>query len=416
MLWTGLWCLMARFGPLGDYPAFSTSIVTWPTFAQIVSVGGRSLIDFLMALFGTCTYELMVGIYQHHTTVCNTTRPLLSNVDNEEEEEAGQTANATALRAVEIKHWLLPIMIYCFILSCVLTYGGISINIRKGSFFQVNYPQYVPKTVPVGCVVGPGTDYPKLQLQQDIWFKKSASLAESGAKLIVWSELTTSVTDTEEEVKLIQKAKEFAKQHQVYLGITYAKEQPVGQNKLVLITKEGIIGIDYNKAHPVPGVESQPAGLEVLQYVDTQEFGRIGGGICFDYNFPHFISQASTHHVDVMIQPSWTWGPIGTYHQQGNILRAVENGFTLFRCVSQGVSGIFEPTLDGIFTQKVASLNVQKYLFYLPVQTRVPTMYGLFGDTFGYLCLIMSVSTLVYVLTLKRKKNKIIAGIVFESD
>lgn len=88
-------------------------------------------------------------------------------------------------------------------------------------------------------------------------------------------------------------------------------------------------------------------------------------------------------------------GPIGTYHQQGNILRSVENGFTLFRCVSQGVSGIFEPTLNSVFNQKVGSNNVEKYIFYLPIQKRLVTLYGYIGDSFGYVCLIASVALLL---------------------
>lgn len=60
--------------------------------------------------------------------------------------------------------------------------------------------------------------------------------------------------------------------------------------------------------------ELQPAGPKVLQYVDTEEFGRIGAGICFDYNFPDFIKQASTYKVDVMLQPSWTWGKTKNYY------------------------------------------------------------------------------------------------------
>lgn len=134
----------------------------------------------------------------------------------------------------------------------------------------------------------------------------------------------------------------------------------------------------------------QPAGPNVLQYIDTPEFGRIGGAICFDFNFADLIGQASQHGVDVMLQPSWTWGPIGTYHAQGNILRPVENGFTLFRCVSQGVSGIFEPTLNSVFQQKVASKNVESYVFYLPLVKRIQTVYALMGDTFSYACLLVS--------------------------
>jgi apolipoprotein N-acyltransferase len=89
------------------------------------------------------------------------------------------------------------------------------------------------------------------------------------------------------------------------------------------------------------------------------------------------------------------------------VLRAVENGFTLFRCVSQGVSGVFEPTLNGIFNQKVASLNVEQYLFYLPLQKRVATLYGYIGDSFSYLCLIGSMALLALVYRDNKKQSQI---------
>jgi apolipoprotein N-acyltransferase len=100
-------------------------------------------------------------------------------------------------------------------------------------------------------------------------------------------------------------------------------------------------------------------------------------------------------------------GPIGTYHEQGNILRAVENGFTLFRCVSQGVSGIFEPTLNSVLTQKVASNIVEKYLFYLPIQKRVATLYGYIGDSVSYLCLLTSAALLYFTYRKSRRHSQL---------
>jgi len=44
--------------------------------------------------------------------------------------------------------------------------------------------------------------------------------------------------------------------------------------------------------------------------------------------------------VDLLLQPSWTWGAILTRHMEGNAVRAVENGFSLLRCSSQGESGV----------------------------------------------------------------------------
>lgn len=389
-VWTGLWFISGRFGPLGDYPAFSTALIQWADFSQIASFGGRALLDFLIALTGTVIFEL--PSYPLHVLTADNSTTLLANSTVEESEELQHDNHATIpLRKRQCIQLLLhPVTIYSFIMALVFTIGGVAVNIRHGSFYQVTYPEYIPKTTPVGCVVGPTEVYLDLRKNHDVWFNKTVELAEAGARIVLWSELTAVVVDEEDEKVFIERTKELALKHKIYIGATYALLEPVAKNKLVVVTKEGNIGIDYNKAHPVPGVETQPAGPNVLQFLDTEEFGRIGGGICFDYNFADFIGQASTHKVDLMLQPSWTWGPIGTHHQQGNILRAVENGFTLFRCVSQGVSGIYEPTLNGLFNQKVASNNVEQYIFNLPLQKRVSTLYGYIGESFAYISIIAS--------------------------
>lgn len=77
---------------------------------------------------------------------------------------------------------------------------------------------------------------------------------QAGAKLILWSELTTILNDTKAEATFIKQAQDFAISRQVYLGVTYGIGTPTSTNKLVFILKNGTIGIDYVKSHPVPGV------------------------------------------------------------------------------------------------------------------------------------------------------------------
>lgn len=93
-----------------------------------------------------------------------------------------------------------------------------------------------------------------------------------------------------------------------------------------------------------------------------------------------------------------TTGPIGTYHSQGNSLRAVENGFTMLRCGSQGLSGVFEPVSNGLFTQHVPSVNDNDYIFNLPLRKRRWTLYGFLGDVFGYVCLVLGIGAAGYRL------------------
>lgn len=102
-----------------------------------------------------------------------------------------------------------------------------------------------------------------------------------------------------------------------------------------------------------------------------------------------------------------TIGPIGTYHEQSNILRGVENGFTLVRCVSQGISGVFEPTLNSVYNQKVATMNNDKYLFTLPIQKRVATLYGYIGNVLVYICLALGTFIFSFIANTVRKNRKL---------
>lgn len=254
-LYTSLWFLIGRFGPLGDYPSFTTSTVQWTDFAQLASLGGRALLDFLLALSGTVTLEIFTFPFQLLAPGQPTDLLHPIRVSEENEEEVEEFSHSLSSKRKLLLH---PVTLYTIVMTVLITYGGMVTNIRAGSFYQETYPQYIPKTERVGCVVGPGES--SLQFSHDTWFNRSSALVASGAKLILWSELTAIVTEEEE---FLNRTKNFAKEHGVYLGVTYGLGQPVRANKLVVVTKEGEIGINYNKAHPVPGMVSniQPFSL-----------------------------------------------------------------------------------------------------------------------------------------------------------
>ena len=72
--------------------------------------------------------------------------------------------------------------------------------------------------------------------------------------MVAWTEETAATQSYEDEERLITKSQALAKEKQIYLAITYNQIIPpdVSENKLVLITPEGEIGINYKKAYPVP--------------------------------------------------------------------------------------------------------------------------------------------------------------------
>jgi hypothetical protein len=86
------------------------------------------------------------------------------------------------------------------------------------------------------------------------------------------------VNTTEDEKVFLERAIEFALTRKVYLGVTYATVDPVAQNKLVFITKQGKIGINYNKANPVPGVVSSIMKLHIFKLIPS-----LGDSTCWSF-------------------------------------------------------------------------------------------------------------------------------------
>lgn len=70
-----------------------------------------------------------------------------------------------------------------------------------------------------------------------------------------------------------------------------------------------------------------------------------------------------------------------------NSIRSIENGFTIFRCNSDGVSGIWNQY--GQPLHSIPTVNTNTTTFQVPinvVKNRVKTVYSVFGETFGWIC------------------------------
>jgi apolipoprotein N-acyltransferase len=157
------------------------------------------------------------------------------------------------------------------------------------------------------------------------------------------------------------------------------------------------------------------AGPDKIPTYDS-EYGKLAGSICFDMDFPTYIRQAgvqetgwyftaATRYIrdnawcaDIMLQPSWTWNAINSRHFTGDAVRTIENGFTLFRCSSNGESGIVSPL--GEIKARTYTGNNPNYpaLFQLPLQHRQATMYTAVGFIFEWICLVASIFYYLMVL------------------
>ncbi|GJP68627.1 hypothetical protein CLOP_g25302 [Closterium sp. NIES-67] len=220
--------------------------------------------------------------------------------------------------------------------------------------------------------------------------------ATAGDTLVLWSEASVILWHDHEEQKLLADLAAIATAASAnrtasaapsagaagpsslgpYLGASYMKRISPGRftNSFALIAPAGGAPIlRYNKSHPVPSVEDNVLpGRGTLPVVDTP-LGRISVAICFDLQFPALISQAGSQGVDILLQPSWTWGAIGHMTFETDAVRAAENGLTLLRCSSIGVSGVVTPYYRTLAARE--GLATGLLTMHLPLLPRAPALY-----------------------------------------
>ncbi|KAG2501955.1 hypothetical protein HYH03_000453 [Edaphochlamys debaryana] len=225
-----------------------------------------------------------------------------------------------------------------------------------------------------------------------VWlWQKTAERVQAGDHFVLWAEEAVDLDGDEQEAALLEQGAQLLRVHGsaagpggAYLGLCYQKwggaGAPAGRstNHFVLLGgPNGSLVWDYRKAYPVPVVEAQVVpGPPVLPTADSP-YGRLGGAICFDLDRPSYIRQAGAARVDLLLQPSWTWGAVPQRHFAANSLRAVENGFTLLRCSSSGVSGAVSPR--GVASQRLLTASRDALHFSLRLEPRASTAYLLFG-------------------------------------
>ncbi len=137
------------------------------------------------------------------------------------------------------------------------------------------------------------------------------------------------------------------------------------------------------------GVEDYVQPGSVTPPVVATSLGPVGVGICFDFDFPETI-RLNSRGASLMLQPGWDWSTIGILHVRMGAMRAVENGFTLRRCSSGGVSGVCPPygssafeTVFGTVEERNSSRSTAAYTSYVPLLPRVATLSSYIGPALG---------------------------------
>ncbi|KAI9141218.1 carbon-nitrogen hydrolase [Paraphysoderma sedebokerense] len=264
---------------------------------------------------------------------------------------------------------------------------------QSNHFFNPFWTPPIQDYAPVGtsinasCILG---HYKFNQSDASEYLTQTRIVAGWGSNLILWSEAAVVLPDESRKQILFARILKITKTHNTTVGISYympiqAPSQMVQGNFFALIGPTGLL-YEYQKVHPVFGVETGTApGEGSMPVVEVPGVGRVGIGVCLDLDFEGWAKTAGREKAQIVLNPAWNWGATGALHTLHARHRAVEQGFTLFRCASYSLSGIYNPDFtiaherptpvgEGWeYAIKLVSLKVGE-------RARVGTLYAMWGD------------------------------------
>jgi apolipoprotein N-acyltransferase len=220
---------------------------------------------------------------------------------------------------------------------------------------------------------------------------RSERAAAGGARIIAWPETVPLLA--EDEPALLDRARGLARRHGLYLLMTpwivrRTDRFPFVENLAVLLDPAGKELWRYAKSYPVPGIEDSRfgRGKDVVPLARSPH-GRLASVICFDADFPWLARQAGQGGADLLLVPADDWPAIEATHPQMAVFRAIENGASLLRPTSSGLTVAAD--YQGRSLGAVSTYRADRPLLVTALPTRgTRTFYARAGDWFAWLCLL----------------------------
>lgn len=206
----------------------------------------------------------------------------------------------------------------------------------------------------------------------------------------------------EDEAALIERGRQLARQEGVYLNmgiVVWMTHPPYVEDEAILVDPSGQVLWRYDKAHPVPfGLEPFPPGNGIVPVAQTP-YGRLATVICFDADFQGLMRVGT----DLMLVPSNDELGMDPMHAQMATLRAIENGYSLVRPTSNGLSLAVDYEGRVVGAADFFTSDQQVIVATLPVHG-VQTIYSAVGDLFAWLS-IAGLLALIGVVIVQGKRK-----------
>jgi apolipoprotein N-acyltransferase len=404
-------------GPNGTFGHIAYNLVDIKPLMQLTSITGIWGISFIIYLFATVINHLLEN-YQNHKTVkaysiafgiLILTVLIFGITRLELGRNHVKDADKIKLAAVtsENKVWSETI-------HKIVT--GKSLNLPKKidqtspqlTEFQKSFQEFIrdhenPIFDPV---------YAALEDYYDEIFENCLAVVGDGAKAILLSE-GEMICFSDGENKIIERAREFARQNNIYfffaMGTIYPEKmknsEPFIGNKIITIHPDGNIIDTYYKNVPVENVDPSIPGDGIINAIETP-FGNFSPVICYDADFPKMMRQTGQNNTDIIMVATGDWYSISPYHSKIGIVRSIENGVSMFKTVSYGLSVAADAYGNIISEDDFFEDEHHIMVSEIPVY-RTSTLYSSAGDFLIHISYFYILSIMIYlVLARFRKKHK----------
>ena len=244
----------------------------------------------------------------------------------------------------------------------------------------------------------------------DSLFRLSQRAVDDGAQIVSWSE-GNGIGWSTEEAALVQRGQQFAAHNRVYLLMTLCLIHPgkiaAGkkflENEAIFLGPDGKVLTVFHKNNPVPMVEASQPGNGVIPVIPTP-YGKVAVSICYDADQVKQMQQLGHTGADLLLLPSGDWFAISHYHSYMAVYRGVENGCSIFREVSNGLSIATDYRGKPVGTRDWFRDGASYWLADLPVG-HVNTVYDIVGDVLVYGCFVFVLLTVVVLLVVRSQRR-----------
>jgi apolipoprotein N-acyltransferase len=232
--------------------------------------------------------------------------------------------------------------------------------------------------------------------------------AQAGAQIVVWPEVAIEGYQEDLDAVLVR-AQDIARQGGIYLAmglnVIGPNSDPEGENRLAIIDPRGEVVVNQLKY----GCMAFHMYDFEIPTIDTP-YGRLAGVICCDLDFPYVTRQVSQKGIDILLNPSFEPTSENIIaHSQMAPFSAIENGTSIFRPTSMGISLAIDPYGRILGSMDATRVDERVFVVQLP-NHHIHTVYGVVGELFGWMLAVGFVFIVGWSIYQTRKSHVEAAG------